>query len=146
MIDEEKFPYKDLLDWPRPDIWVKEKMSMASRAAQFAPFAALSGFDSAVHETSRYTDKKIELTDDEMYLLDEKLRIIQERINETPIVQVTYFKADKKKAGGIYVTSTGTVRKIDDFAHELVLMDMTVIPIEDIITLTSETMSKYFDV
>jgi hypothetical protein len=113
-------------------------MSAHDRAAQFSPFAALTGYEAAVAETARLTDKKVELDDYEKEALNERLRIIQEHIGEKPEVCFTYFVPDKKKAGGAYVDTTGTVKKIDDYSRLVILCDGTRIPIDEIINIEGD--------
>ena len=110
-------------------------MPMEKRAAQFSPFAAVSSHNEAIHETARFTDEQLELSEDEMSAIDEKLQFLQARIKEQPEVTVTYFQPDEKKSGGAYVTITGSARKIDEFKKVLILRDGTTIPIPHIISL-----------
>lgn len=102
-------------------------MPMEKRAAQFSPFAAVSGHDEAIYETARLTDEQLELSEDEIAVIDEKLQWLREHIKEQPEITVTYFQPDEKKNGGAYVTVTGSAKKIDKV---LVLRDGTVIPID----------------
>lgn len=98
-------------------------MSIYMRAAQFAPFAALTGHESAIMETARITDSQIELDEEEKRVLDTKLNLLREHINEQPQISVTYFMPDERKSGGCYQTYTGRLRIIDDYEHKLVMMD-----------------------
>ena len=109
------------------------QMSIHDRAAQFAPFAALTGHGEAIAETARLTDRKIELDDYEKMKLDEKLLILQEHIMEMPEISVTYFCPDEKKEGGKYVTITKALRKINDMERTLLMEDGMQIRIEDIL-------------
>ena len=93
------------------------------RAAQFAPFAALTGHEAAIKETARLTEAEIELDEDSKELLDIRLRQLQEHLAEHPEVSVTYFRPDEKKAGGVYETVTGKVKKVDEYVGELVFTD-----------------------
>lgn len=117
---------------PHPVSKVHPQMSMAERAAQFSPFAALTGYGDAVKETARLTDKKIELDEDAKEILDEKLRRIQEQIKERPKVEIIYFQPDGRKKGGSYITIEGCIKKIDDSKMIVVMQDETKISIEDI--------------
>jgi hypothetical protein len=108
-------------------------MSMHDRAAQFSPFAALTGYGDAVAETARYTDLKIELDEYAKVALDEKLIRLQEVIRDKPEVTITYFLPDTKKTGGSYQTITGTVKKIDVYQHRIVMDDATEIPMDDMV-------------
>lgn len=109
------------------------QMSIHDRAAQFAPFAALTGHGEAIAETARLTDRKIELDDYERLKLDEKLLILQEHIMEMPEISVTYFCPDEKKEGGRYVTLTKALRKINVVERTLLMEDGMQIRIEDIL-------------
>jgi hypothetical protein len=113
-------------------------MSMEERAAQFAPFAALSGHDAAVAEAGRLTDQKIILSEDEIALLDEKLRWIGEHIAEFPEVRITYFVPDALKDGGSYQTITSPVLHIDTTYHHIHLVNGTTIPIDDVLHIEGE--------
>ncbi|MGN0639973.1 MAG: hypothetical protein ACI4JT_03370, partial [Oscillospiraceae bacterium] len=119
----------DMINLPRPEP-ARERMDELSRAAQFAPFAALTGYDEAVGETARLVDEKIELSEDEREYLDEQTKKIRE-IPEREIA-VTYFIADKRKSGGAYLTARGFVKKIDEIERLLVLTSGERIPLDDI--------------
>ena len=112
------------------------QMSRYNRAAQFAPFAALSGHGEAIAETARLTEGKIELDDYEKLKLDEKLYILQERIAEVPEVCITYFRPDTKKNGGAYLTISQGLKKICPQECLLVLEDDTKIKMENILKLS----------
>ena len=121
--------YADIIDRPRPKSPTRPHMSNYDRAAQFSPFAALTGYEAAVEETARLTDEKIELTEDQKYLLDEKLRMAIERGGN---VRITYFISDRKKAGGAYEFATGQVKEVDTLEHSIVLTDKRRIPLDDL--------------
>ncbi|MDO4339880.1 MAG: hypothetical protein Q4C91_17590 [Eubacteriales bacterium] len=112
--------YDDMLDLPHHQSSTRPHMSMANRAAQFSPFAALTGFDDKVMETARLTDEKIELSDTEKERLDKKLRFLSNHLDEHPTVSVTYFVPDAKKAGGAYTTNTGIVKRIDTVEQKII--------------------------
>lgn len=122
--------YDDIINMPHHVSSKRQRMSMIDRAAQFSPFAALTGYDAAVKETARLTDKRIELDEYEKAALDEKLRIALENPEEE--ITITYFKPDVKKDGGAYISNTGKIKKIDDYERVVVLIDGLKIPIEDI--------------
>lgn len=105
-------------------------MPMIDRAAQFTPFQALTGYGKAIQETARITGEKVELTEDEKAVLDEKLRLLTDTGNEAAF---TYFLPDGKKSGGAYVTALGAIKKLDPLEGRLVLADGTAIPIDDIL-------------
>ena len=121
--------YNDIMTRARPVSCRRASMSRADRAAQFAPFAALTGFDGVIAETGRLTDGLIELTEEEMYLLDGQLRQICDNIDRQNRVAVTYFQPDRYKKGGAYISAEGIVKKIDLYTGELLLQDGTCIPI-----------------
>ena len=112
-------------------------MSNMNRAAQFAPFAALTGYEESIEETARLTDSRIELGEDEIAEINERLNFIQEHIKERPKVTVTYFQPDAKKEGGEYLTATGRVRWIDEVNGALVFEEKSNIQIKSIVELTS---------
>ncbi len=128
-----KGPYDDIIDLPCPTSERHPRMPMADRAAQFSPFAALTGYDDAVKETARYTDSRVELTEEEKSILDARLQTLAERIDDRPPASFTWFQPDGKKEGGTYLTAKGTVKKLDSLAGEVVLTDGHRIPIEDIL-------------
>ena len=125
--------YDDIINLPHHVSRKHPQMSIHDRAAQFAPFAALTGHGEAIAETARLTDRKIELDDYEKMKLDEKLLILQEHIMEMPEISVTYFCPDEKKEGGKYVTVTKTLRKINEMERTLLMEDGMQIRIEDIL-------------
>ena len=130
--------YDDIIDlpYPLPGLPTRPRMSIQDRAAQFAPFAALSGHGAAIRETARLTDQRIELEEDQLVVLNEQLQKIMDRVGERPEVSVLYFKPDGKKDGGAYVTVTGKVKKIDEIERTIVFVDKTVIPIGDILDIS----------
>lgn len=125
--------YDDILDLPHPISKTHPQMPVADRAAQFAPFAALTGHGEAVRETARPTEKRIELDEDSKAVLDAKLQSIRKQLESEPIVTITYFVPDKKKQGGMYVTVTGSAKKIQEYERSLILTDGTRIPVDEIV-------------
>ena len=125
--------YDDIIHLPHHVSNTRAHMPMLDRAAQFMPFRALTGYEDAVHETARHTDEKIELTEDEKTVLDVKLQRLADDLANQPLVTLTWFQPDKRKAGGAYVTTTGQVKKIDDFEGALILLSGESIPVEDIL-------------
>ena len=111
-------------------------MSMSDRAAQFSPFAALTGYDAAVEETARLTDCRIELDEYEAQHLDEQIQKLSGHLQERPEVSITYFLPDARKDGGEYVTMTGRVKKIENYERRIVLMDGSLIPIHEVISIS----------
>ena len=127
--------YDDIINLPHPEPTTRPRMAMENRAAQFSPFAALTGYDAATREEARLVDIKQELSEDMKDMLDAKLAIIEQHIKEQPEISVTYFQPDEKKNGGAYVTVTGFAKKIDTFERVLMINDEISIPIGCIISL-----------
>lgn len=136
MIDSNS--YEDIIGLPHHVSKTRPRMDRENRAAQFSPFAALTGYDAAVVETARLTDRRIELAEDKKARLDERLQILLERVHERPKVSVIYFKQDERKAGGSYENVCGTVSKIDEFEQLIVFADGKKIPVEDIYDIEGE--------
>lgn len=130
--------YDDILQLPHHVSAVHPQMSMINRAAQFSPFAALTGYDAAVREAARLTDRRIELDENSKDELNGKLQLLIAMLAEQPEVTITYFQPDMHKAGGIYLTVTGRIKKIDEYARAVVLTDGETIDVEDILELESE--------
>ena len=122
--------YDDIINLPHPTSAKHPRMSMAARAAQFSPFAALMGHGAAIRETARLTDRKIELTEEEKAVLDEKLCLLNDTGKEALF---TYFLPDRKKDGGAYVTATGSIERLDPLERQIILTGGTIIPVEDIL-------------
>ena len=125
--------YDDIIGLPHHVSSTRPHMPMLDRAAQFQPFRALTGYEDAVQETARYTDEKVELTEDEKALLDMELQRLSDDIANRPQVTLTCFRPDKRKSGGAYVTTTGRLKKIDDLEGTLILASGVRIVIEYII-------------
>jgi len=119
-------------------------MSILNRAAQFSPFAALTGYDDAIEETARLTDRRLELDETERAILDEKLRIIKEHIDKKPEITITYFQPDIKKDGGAYISISGIVKKIDYYKRLVLMQDGSRICIDDISNITGEIIQSLF--
>lgn len=115
--------YDDIINLPHHQSKNHPHMSMHDRAAQFAPFAALTGYDDAVKEARRLTDSKPELDENQLEELDQKLADLMIRIEEHPEVVITYFEPDDKKEGGAYVTCVSKLKKIDSYKHQLIFED-----------------------
>ena len=130
--------YDDIINLPHPTSQKHKRMSLRDRAAQFAPFAALTGYDDAVEETARFTSEQTSVSDDVILLLDSKLRHLAAHESQHPAICITYFKHDEKKSGGEYVTKKGNLKKIDDFEKVLVLSDKTRIAFGDIVSIEVE--------
>lgn len=132
MKDKDRHRYDDILSLPHHISVSHPPMPARNRAAQFAPFAALTGHGEAVKEAARLTEKKAELDEDCREALDRKLCILRERIEEKPLIRITRFVKDPKKEGGAYETITGNIRKIDGYARAIYLTDGREIRMEDI--------------
>ena len=124
--------YSDIIDHPHYQSKTRPHMSMLNRAAQFAPFAALSGYEEAVNEARRVTDHRIELDESELALLNDKLQYLYMMKASHPQVTITYFVDDATKNGGSYETITGSVKNIDAVFCYVVMDDGTLITIKDI--------------
>ena len=130
--------YDDLLDLPHHVSITHPHMPLYDRAAQFAPFKALTGYEDDVEETARLTDQRIELDADTIERLDARLRLLEEHLADAPTVSITYFLPDERKDGGSYETVTGVVKKIDAIKRILVLRSGQQIPIGDICDIEGE--------
>ena len=135
MNDEHK--YDDIINLEHHVSKKHKQMSIEERSAQFAPFAALTGYEDEVKETERITERMIEITEDIRSILDEKIRLIQNKIAEQPNVTITYFVPDINKQGGKYKTINGIIKKIDNYEKKLILTSNTEIFIKDIIEISS---------
>lgn len=131
-------PYDDIINLPHHVSSSLPHMSAFDRAAQFSPFAALTGYDAAVTETARLTDERIELDEGTKAAMNERLLRIQEQLDDQPQVSITYFQQDNRKDGGAYIVAKGCVKKLDEYVHSVVMMDGTKIPIDEIIEIDGE--------
>ena len=127
---KETHRYDDIIHLSRPVSRKRSPMSNFDRAAQFSPFAALTGYDAVIAESGRLTDAQIELDEGGKALLDEKLQTLRAHLEEQPPVKLTVFCPDSRKTGGAYEEITGNVKKIDPVARILVLTSGAVIPID----------------
>ncbi len=127
--------YDDLLNLPHHTSTVQPAMPIQNRAAQFAPFAALVGYDALIQETTRLTDQKAELDESVKAELNEKLRLLLELMPQQPKVTITYFQPDSRKTGGAYKTISGIIRKFLLNENNMVMTDGTQIPIDSIAAL-----------
>ena len=124
--------YDDIINMPHHVSATHPQMSMHDRAAQFSPFAALTGHSDAVKETARLTDEKLELTEDEISTLNQKLNFLTEHAEEHPEITVEYFVPDERKSGGAYITVTGNFKRIDEYSQSTIMTSGEEIPIKDI--------------
>ena len=130
--------YDDIINLPHHVSGTRPQMSIMNRAAQFAAFAALTGYDAAVKETARLTDERIELDENALDDLAMKLSMLADMINDHPEIAITYFRPDEKKEGGAYVTAVGAVKKLDEYERVIVLMNGEKIPIVDVLDIECE--------
>ena len=134
--------YNEIMGLPHHVSKNRPQMPMSDRAAQFAPFAALTGYDAAIKETGRLTDERIELDVEALSALDMKYQILMEALDEAPEVTITYFQPDERKAGGKYVSAVGTVKKVDDFERRITMQDGSKIPMDDVLIIDGEIFSS----
>ena len=129
--------YDDIINLPHHTSSTRKQMSRIDRAAQFAPYVALSGYSDDVKETARLTDTKIDLSEIEIAVLNRKLNYITENLLGTEF-DVTYFVPDSKKEGGKYEVKTGNIRRIDDIAKKIIFSDKTEIAFSDILDIEGD--------
>lgn len=130
--------YDDIINLPHHVSTKRPQMSMLDRAAQFSPFAALTGYDAAIKETGRLTDEKIEMDEESLNMLNMKFQLLVDALDENQEVSFTYFNPDETKAGGAYVTAMGSVKKVDDYERLITMNDGTKIPMDDVYSIESE--------
>ena len=133
--------YNEIMGLPHHVSKTRPQMPMSDRAAQFAPFAALTGYDAAIKDTGRLTVERIELDVEALSALDMKYQLLMEALDEAPEVTITYFQPDERKAGGKYVSAVGAVKKIDDFERRITMQDGAKIPMDDVLSIEGELFS-----
>jgi len=126
-------PYEDIIHLPHPEPKKRKRMSMLDRAAQFSPFAALTGYDAVIRETGRVTDRGFELAEDGALMLDEALRSLEGRLEQRPEMTICCFVPDERKEGGAYEALTGQVKALDRLNQCLLMEDGTRIPFDRIL-------------
>ena len=136
--------YQSIINMKHPTSIKHPRMSRIQRAAQFAPFAALTGHDDAIQETARLTDKKIELDEEQLVMLNEKLQIISEFKHLEEPVKIIYFVKDSKKAGGKYQEKIGIIKRIDEIERKIIFQDKSYIDIDDILEIDSDLIKEQF--
>lgn len=124
--------YNDIIDLPHHVSATRPQMSRLGRAAQFAPFAALTGYGAAIKEKARLTDERVELGEYELMELNAGIHMLMERIDEYPQVEITYFKPDEHKDGGAYLTVKSRAKRLNEYDRFILLEDGTEIPFDDI--------------
>lgn len=135
--------YDDIINMEHHKSKKHPPMSLYARSAQFASFAALTGYEDAVRETAREVMERIEIDDELKNILDGKIQLLSEQINKKPEVIFTYFIPDLTKDGGTYISVAGIVKKIDTYNQNIILEDKTEIPINDILDITGEVFKIY---
>ena len=133
-----KYDYSDIIDLPHHQSKTRKHMSLHDRAAQFAPFAALTGYSEAIKETGRLTDRAPDMSEQAKAELDEKLEILRWLLPERPEVSVTFFTEDLRKSGGRYQKITGKVKRIDEFSRRMIMEDGNQIRIDEVTGLEFE--------
>ena len=126
-----------MIELPHHVSYRHARRSRIDRAAQFAPFAALTGYEAAILETGRLTDMRIELDESRKAVLNEKLRLLMIHLHDKPEVTITYFEPDLKKSGGAYLSVTGYIRKVDEYSRTVSLEDGTSVLIDQIFGIDS---------
>ncbi len=134
--------YSDIINIPYCKSNRRQRMTNIERAAQFSSFAALTGYEDAVEETARITDRKCELSDTAIEALDRKLKIINENIKNSPVILITHFVPDERKEGGEYRTTKGVVKKIDDCLRKVIMNSGEQIPIDAVAEIDGEIFNK----
>lgn len=129
--------YDDIINLPHHISKKHKQMTLEARAAQFAPFAALTGYGDEIKETARLTNKRIDLDEESKSILDNKIHIILEQISQRTTVSITYFIPDLKKDGGKYITTSGIIKRIDEYKQVIILENQEEIPINEIIDISS---------
>ena len=138
-----KSKYDEIIYLPHHVSKTRPQMPMSDRAAQFSPFAALTGYDSAIRETGRLTDERIELDEEALMALNMRYQILMDSLRESPEVRITYFKPDERKSGGAHLTITGVVKKVDDYKRLITMRDGMTIPLDDVLMIEGELFSEF---
>lgn len=146
MSDDVRKKYGDIIDLPHHQSPTRPKMSNYDRAAQFSPFAALTGHADAIKETARQTEEFIEPSDDMKAVINKKLLFLVEKLETRPEVTITYFQPDEKKSGGAYITVTGTVSKIKNYERVIQMSTGETIPIDRVTEIEGDVFSDIDDI
>lgn len=134
--------YDEIMSLPHHVSKTHPQMPMSDRAAQFSPFAALTGYDSAIKETGRLTNERIELDEEALMALNMRYQLLMDSLKDSPEIRITYFKPDERKSGGAYVTVAGLIKKVDDYERLITMQDGMVIPMDDVLTIEGELFSE----
>ncbi len=141
-MEEVRKKYADIIDLPHHQSDTRPKMSNYDRAAQFSPFAALTGHADSIKETARLTDEYSEPSEEIKTILNEKILFLMEQLDNQPEITITFFKPDEKKQGGAYITITGVVKKIKTYERQIQMTTGDLIPIDMIFGIDGEMFSK----
>ena len=141
-----QFPYEDIVDLPHHVSRSRPQMPLHDRAAQFAPFAALTGYGKAIDETARWTEERREMDENERAVLDSRLRFLSTRLEEQPQVEIEHFVPDSRKTGGAYVRTMGRLAAISPASRTLMLIDGTVISLDNITAIESPLFNTVEDI
>lgn len=143
MSEKDPHRYDDIIDLPRFISKGRRHMSNYDRAAQFAPFDALTGYDEAIEETGRTTENEIVLGESEMQMLDHRFAILREHINEMPVIRIRYFEPDMYNDGGTYLEEEVTVKKIDMTGRLLFTNDKRHFDLDSIVSISGSIFDSY---
>ncbi len=130
--------YEDIINLPHKQSSRRPQMSRIDRAAQFAPFAALTGYDDAIKETGRLTDDEVDLSEETLNQLNLKFRVLLEMVDKDVEVAITYFVPDQSKSGGTYVTARGCIKKFDEYERLITMSDRIKIPMDKVLSIESD--------
>lgn len=142
MRHSEEHRYDDIINLPHPVSTKHPHMAPIDRAAQFSPFAALTGHDAAIEEMARLTEERAQLDENSKELLDVRLQVLREHLTERPEVTFTFFEPDERKSGGSYVSVTGKVKKIDAYEVKIMLDNGIGIFIDDIVAIEGDIFAE----
>ena len=134
--------YNDIINLPHHVSATRPQMPMMERAAQFSPFAALTGYDAAIKETGRLTEEKIELDEENLKDLSMRFQMLIDHLKDEPEVSFTYFKPDERKTGGAYIEVSGVVKKVDYFERLILMKNGLKLPMDDILNVEGEIFSS----
>ena len=141
-MEDARNKYADIIDLPHHQSDTRPKMSNYDRAAQFSPFAALTGHADSIKETARLTDEYSEPSEEMKAIMNEKILFLMEQLKNQPEITITFFKPDEKKQGGAYITITGVVKKIKTYERQIQLTTGDLIPIDMIFGIDGEIFSR----
>ena len=141
-MEESRKKYADIIDLPHHQSDTRPKMSNYDRAAQFSPFAALTGHADSIKETARLTDEYSEPSEEMKAIMNEKILFLMEQLENQPEITITFFKPDEKKQGGAYITITGVVKKIKTYERQIQMTTGDLIPIDMIFGIDGKIFSR----